>query len=105
MTPAAIIQAAAQDGVTLALSPSGTIKASGKEEAVTRWLAAIREQKAAIVEAMKVSPRNTARGWLVHYPDGRSIETFIILADGTYPMRSEVLRDYPGAVDAIPING
>lgn len=100
MTPAAIIKQAAMDGVSLALSPAGTIKASGDSEAVKRWLAAIREHKAEIVEALKVSPGNTARGWLVRYQDGSVIETYIILADGTYPTRGEVLRDYPGAIDA-----
>lgn len=103
MTPAALIQAAARDGVSLALSPAGTIKASGDQAAVSRWLAAIREYKAEIVEALKVSPGDTARGWLVRYPDGGIIETYIHLADGTYPTRGEVLRDYPGAIDAEPI--
>ena len=104
MTPAAIIKQAAMDGVSLALSPAGTIKASGENEAVKRWLAVIREHKAEIVEALKVSPADTARGWLVRYPDDSVIPVFIILADGIYPTRGEVLRDYPGAVsaDAIP---
>lgn len=100
MTPAAIIKQAARDGVTLALSPSGAVKATGDQAAVTRWLAAIREHKAAIIAALKVSPGDTARGWLVRYPDGGMIETCVILADGSYPTRAEVLRDYPGAIDA-----
>lgn len=50
--------------------------------------------------AAKVSPGNTARGWLVRYQDGGIIETYIILADRTYPTRGEVLRDHPGAIDA-----
>ncbi|MBX3646758.1 MAG: hypothetical protein KF766_03700 [Rhodocyclaceae bacterium] len=54
---------------------------------------------------VKVSPANTARGWLVRYPDGGIIETYVHLADGTYPTRGEVLRDYPGAIDAEPIPG
>jgi hypothetical protein len=52
MTPAAIIERAAAEGVSLALSPAGTIKASGKAEAVNRWLATIREHKPAIVAAL-----------------------------------------------------
>jgi hypothetical protein len=100
MTPAAIIKRAALDGVSLALSHAGTIKASGEGEAVKRWLSTIREHKAEIVEALKVSPGDTARGWLVRYPDGSAIETYIILADGAYPTRAEVLRDYPGAIGA-----
>ena len=37
MTPATIIKQAQADGVILALSSSGTIKAVGSEQAVTRW--------------------------------------------------------------------
>jgi hypothetical protein len=100
MTPATIIREAQADGVSLTLSPAGTIKATGDGAAVSRWLAVIREHKAAIVEALKVSPGDTARGWLVRYPDGSIIETYIILSNGTCPARAEVLRDYPGAIEA-----
>jgi hypothetical protein len=41
---------AAADGVMLAVSPSGTIKATGNELAVTRWLPILRENKPALVE-------------------------------------------------------
>lgn len=100
MTPAAIIREAQADGVELSLSPVGTIKAAGDAAAVNRWLDVIREHKAGIVAALKVSPADTARGWLVRYPDGSVIETYIILAGGTCPTRAEVLRDYPGAIGA-----
>lgn len=100
MTPVAIIREAQADGVRLALSATGTIKATGDAAAVNRWLAAIREHKAEIVEALKASPADTARGWRVRYPDGGTIETYIILADGSLPTKAEVLRDYPGAVEA-----
>ncbi len=53
MTPAAIIERAAADGVRLALSPVGTIKASGDLAAVNRWLPTLREQKPAIVAALR----------------------------------------------------
>jgi hypothetical protein len=53
MTPAKIIKEAAADGVNLGLSSSGTIKATGDQAAVTRWLPKIREQKAAIVEMLR----------------------------------------------------
>ena len=52
MTPATIIQQAAADGVMLALTPAGTIKASGDGAAVNRWLSRIREQKPAIVATL-----------------------------------------------------
>jgi hypothetical protein len=60
MTPATIIREAQSDGVKLALSLTGTIKASGDGAAVSRWLPAIREQKAGIVEALKVGAGDTA---------------------------------------------
>jgi hypothetical protein len=49
MTPAAIIREAAAAGVSLALSPAGTIKATGDQVAVNRWLPLLREHKAEIV--------------------------------------------------------
>ena len=53
MTPAAIIKTAATEGVRLALSPVGTIKATGDYVAVNRWLPIIREQKPGIVAALR----------------------------------------------------
>jgi hypothetical protein len=53
MNPATIVKAAAQDGVKLALSPTGTIKASGDQAAVSRWLPIIREQKSGIVDVLR----------------------------------------------------
>ncbi len=53
MTPAVIIERAAADGVRLALSPVGTIKATGDHRAVNRWLPIIREQKPGIVAALR----------------------------------------------------
>ncbi len=60
MTPAAIINEAMADGVSLTISTTGTIKATGDGAAVNRWLPAIREQKAGIVEALKVGAGDTA---------------------------------------------
>ncbi len=53
MTPATIIRQAQADGVKLALSPSGTIKAVGNGEAVNRWLPVIREHKAELVDELR----------------------------------------------------
>jgi len=53
MTPAAIVKEAMADGVSLALSPAGTIKATGKQAAVDRWLSVIREHKAEILAAIE----------------------------------------------------
>jgi hypothetical protein len=51
-TPAAIIREAAANGVSLTLSPTGTIKAVGDQVAVTRWLPVLREHKPDIVKAL-----------------------------------------------------
>lgn len=53
MTPAAIINAATADGVTVALSPVGTIKAVGVRSAVDKWLPVLREHKPALVRILK----------------------------------------------------
>ena len=53
MNPATIIKQAAADGVSLILSPAGTIKATGIGDAVTRWLPLIREHKPGIVAALQ----------------------------------------------------
>ena len=55
MTPATIIKQAQADGVMLALSPSGTIKAVGKGEAVTRWLPILRERKAELLDELRAA--------------------------------------------------
>ncbi len=56
MTPAAIIRRAGREGVNLALSPAGTIKAMGHAEAVKRWLPAIRENKTGILAELARGP-------------------------------------------------
>lgn len=53
MSAATIIQSARSDGVTLTLSPSGTIKAVGDGAAVNRWLPVIRTHKADIIGILK----------------------------------------------------
>jgi hypothetical protein len=53
MTPVAIIKKAMADGVRLTLSSAGTIKASGAQAAMSRWLPVIREHKPGIVTALR----------------------------------------------------
>ncbi|HUW37488.1 MAG TPA: hypothetical protein VMV91_09150 [Rhodocyclaceae bacterium] len=100
MNPATIIEQATADGVTLALSSSGSIKATGDPAAVNRWLPALREHKVDII-AMLVEPANdsTSWGWVMHFPDREPVEIY------TSPESSmaEVLRDFPDAVAAEPI--
>ena len=59
LTPATIIQDSTAAGVILVLSKTGTIKASGKQSAIDRWLPAIREHKLAIIAALKVGAGDT----------------------------------------------
>jgi hypothetical protein len=56
MTPTAIIQRAAAEEVTLSLTPTGSIKASGDKAAVNRWLPTIREHKAELLTALQLVP-------------------------------------------------
>jgi hypothetical protein len=55
MTPAAIIQQAAEDGVRIVLSPTGTIKATGDQATVSRWLPLIRENKPGILAVLQAA--------------------------------------------------
>src|SRR5215212_3859646 len=52
MMAATVLSRVAADGVTLTLTPTGTIKARGTEAAVKRWLPVIRENKAKLLEAL-----------------------------------------------------
>ncbi len=110
MTPAAILKEAMADGVSLTISPAGTIKATGDGAAVNRWLPAIREHKAGIMEVLKVGAGDTAAtswGWRVTYPEdspgdrigGRMFECYIV------PLQTlaEVQAIHPGArIEPIP---
>ena len=101
MTPATIIREAQADGVRLALSPTGTIKVTGNGAAVNRWLAVIRERKAEIIDALQVSPGDTAtasRWWLIHYPDRDPLEV-ACCPEATH---ADILERHPDAVAAEP---
>jgi hypothetical protein len=101
MTPATIIREAQTDGVRLALSTFGTIKASGDSAAVNRWVAVVRERKAEIIEALKVGPGDTAiicRWWQICYRDREVEVTF------AEPMtRAEILNWNCDAIAAVPL--
>ena len=49
MTPVEIIEQATVEGVTLSLSPAGTITAIGAQSAVDKWLPTIRDNKPSIL--------------------------------------------------------
>ena len=52
MTPAAIIERAAADGVRLTLSAPGKLKAIGEQQAVSRWLPIIADNKLNILAVL-----------------------------------------------------
>lgn len=69
MTPDTIIQRATAEGVRLALSATGALKATGEQGAVNRWLPIIREQKPLIVKTLLEATALTGdlpaiRAWL-----------------------------------------
>lgn len=73
MTPAAIIHGALSDGLTLTLTPVGTIKVAGPVVALERWAPVIRGHKPAVIEALRAPPaplttdeEQAIRAWLAH---------------------------------------
>lgn len=60
MTPATIINQAIADGVGLALSATGTIKATGKALVINRWLPLIREHKVDIISELQAAANDAA---------------------------------------------
>lgn len=98
MMPATIIREAQSDGVTLTLSTSGTIKATGDVAAVSRWLAVIREHKSEIIDALKCDAV-ISWGWLLHFSDRDILEVHVNPARS----RAEILVQYPEALAAEPL--
>ena len=56
-----ILKRAAADGVELSVTPSGTVKARGSQDAVKRWVPILREHKpelfAALTQASNDEPQ------------------------------------------------
>lgn len=69
MTPAAILQKSAADGVIIKLSADGALKATGDQQQVEKWLPAIREHKPEIIktlsEAVTADEENLILRWLM----------------------------------------
>jgi hypothetical protein len=59
MNPTEIIEQATVEGVILALSPAGTITATGDQSAVDRWLPTIRNNKPSILCELHRERRRT----------------------------------------------
>lgn len=100
MTPHAIIQAAAADGVRLTLTAAGTLKTIGHPDAVQRWVPRLREHKAALAEILAHDPATaTAPRWWIHFTDREPLE----LHTAPPMTHAEILAAYPGAVAAEPV--
>lgn len=59
MNATEIIEKVAGEGVLLALSPAGTITATGDEQVVDRWLQTIRDNKPDILRELRREGRRT----------------------------------------------
>ncbi len=105
MTPAAIIKEAMADGVRLALSPAGTIKASGDQAAVNRWLPSIREQKPGVVAAL----REAGNGPIKPTPADERIEKMIAKLEADpglrYAMKTHTEIDPDAVILTLAIRG
>lgn len=97
MNTASLFRRIQSDGVNLSLTPRGTIKLVGDEDAVARWTQPVREHKPELVEWLQ------ARGavsywWRVRFPDGSLRVYFSPSGDS----RESILEAHPEADDAVP---
>jgi len=74
MTPVEIIEQATVDGVILALSPAGTITATGDQSAVDRWLPVIRDNKPSILCELQ---RERRRAKVLTLLEGKRFALFV----------------------------
>lgn len=99
MTPVEIIEQATVEGVTLALSPAGTITATGDQSAVDRWLPVIRDNKPSILCELQ---RERRRAKVLALLEGKRFALFVD-NDKTDPVIATVgIRDVATFELAIP---
>ena len=99
MNTAEIIERASAEGVILALSPTGTIKASGDQSAVDRWLPMIRNNKPGILCELQ---REARRAKVLALLEGKRFALFVE-DDKTDPVIAAVaIRDLATFELAIP---
>ena len=100
MPPALIIQKAQADGVTLVLSPSGTIKAAGNREAVSRWLPIIREHKAELLNELR-TPSDAAYDALPDAAAEARRQRLLVMLRESPTVRYAVVTDTESDPDAV----
>ena len=99
MNTAEIIEQATAEGVILALSPTGTIKASGDQSAVDKWLPMIRNNKSGILCELQ---REARRAKVLALLEGKRFALFVE-DDKTDPVIAAVaIRDLATFELAIP---
>ena len=65
MSPTEIIERVTEEGVLLAISPSGNVAAKGDPQVIDRWLAAIKQNKAAIIAELQLELRRAKVQYLM----------------------------------------
>jgi hypothetical protein len=81
MRPTEIIERATEEGVQLALSPSGSISAKGDQSAIERWLPAIKQSKVAIIAVLQLERRRTKVLTMLHDNPGIRYAIDVVDAD------------------------
>ena len=117
MSAATIIEQAEQDGVMLALSENGNVKATGDQGAISRWLETIRQHKQEIIVTLRgadlleqaaVAANDDPEfdeeaphfAWVFHFV-GQEPETGVFMAPVNY---RQALAMHPSAIAAVPLN-
>ena len=91
MTPAAILNQSAADGVILSLSASGTLKANGDQKQVDKWLPVIHDHKPALIALLSANRQKTGR--TANFAEGEELRHLVaaIYAQDTEADRQEAL--------------
>jgi len=100
MTIENILRETRNDGVTLEISETGSVRASGNREAVARWLPVLRVHRDELVAEI----RARSCWWRVTFHDG-GVRTIFIPGGDT---REGLLRAYPAATKVephVPVTG
>lgn len=100
MNPTALIAEAVADGVSLAATVSGTIKVTGRVDAVQRWQPVLSKHKADVLDVLRRTGDGLwVRRWQVLYNQTEPFE--VICHPGA--TRMEIAALYPGAqLEPIP---
>ena len=102
MNPTEIIERAADEGVLLALSPSGSISAKGDPSAIDRWLPAIRQRKAAIIAELQLERRRAKVVAMLRENPGIRYAIEVIDADADPVIVSVAIRNVATFEISIP---